>query len=108
MLITDTLQERCHTVVLPSGFSVGDAPMKARQLLSGASFAPDQLRVIFQAFDAAWAATAAEVGENPQAIEAARLKLANVLLMLARNGNVDDPERLKNAALQLLSARSGR
>jgi hypothetical protein len=27
---------------------------------------------------------------------------------LARNGNVDDPERLKNAALQLLSARSGR
>jgi hypothetical protein len=81
--------------------------MKARQLLSGASFAPDQLRVLFEAFDRAWAATAAEAGDDPQAIEAARLKLANVILTLARNGNVDDPEQLKNAALQLLSGRNG-
>lgn len=81
--------------------------MKARQLLSATSFAPDQLRVLFEAFDQAWATIAAGVGDDPQAIETARLKLANLVLSLARDGDVDDPERLRNAALQLLSGSRG-
>jgi hypothetical protein len=81
--------------------------MKARQLLSAASYAPDQLRVLFEAFDQAWTVIGVSVGDDPQAVEAARLKLANLMLSLARDGNVDDPERLKSAALHLLSIPSG-
>jgi hypothetical protein len=75
--------------------------MKARQILSGASFAPDQLRVMFEAFDRAWAAIAVKIGDDPPAVEVARIKLANLILSLARDGSPDDPERLKTAALQL-------
>jgi hypothetical protein len=81
--------------------------MKARQILSGASFAPDQLRVMFEAFDQAWAAIAVQVGDDPLSIEVARLKLANLILSLARDGNTDDPRRLKTAAVQLFAAPGG-
>jgi hypothetical protein len=80
--------------------------MKARQLISSASYGPDQLKVLFEAFDQAWEAMAADVGEDPAAIEVARLRLANTILALAGKGDLD-PAQLKNAALQLLSP-SGR
>ncbi len=76
--------------------------MKARELFSGASYAPDQLRVIFEAFDQAWAAIAADIGDDPAAVEVARLRLANLILSLAHDGSLDNAERLKDAALRLL------
>jgi hypothetical protein len=78
--------------------------MKARRLISDAAYGPDELRVLFEVFDQAWEAIAAGVGENPAAVEAARLKLANHILSLARGSNLDQPEQLKAAALQLMSA----
>jgi hypothetical protein len=76
--------------------------MKARQLIASASYGPQQLNAIYQAFDEAWAAIAADVGPDPAAIETTRLKLANIILRLAGAGN-NDPAALKNAALRLLS-----
>jgi hypothetical protein len=76
--------------------------MKARQLIANSSYGPQQLNVIYRAFDEAWQAVAAAVGPDPAATETARLKLANIILSLAAAGN-DDPEALKNAALRLLS-----
>jgi len=80
--------------------------MKARQLISDAAYGPDELRILFEVFDQVWAAVAAGVGDDPAAVEAARLKLANLVLSLARGGNLDQPEQLKAAALRLLSSGS--
>jgi hypothetical protein len=57
---------------------------------------------MFQAFDDAWRAIADQVGPDPKAIEATRLRLANVILSLAGEG-ADDAAALKNAALRHLS-----
>jgi hypothetical protein len=78
--------------------------MKARQLIGTSSFAPDQLRVLFEAFDQAWDAVAPSVGHDPASIEIARLKLANIVLSMARNDSLDDPGRLRDAAIQILSS----
>lgn len=61
--------------------------MKARKLIEGASFDPAQLKAIGKAFDDAWEKIAPSVSVRPQAVEAARLKLANVVLRLAQNGS---------------------
>lgn len=76
--------------------------MKARELIRNASYGPEHLKVLFTAFDQAWETMAADVGTNPLAIEAARLKLANLILSLG--GEATDPDRLKNAALQIMQA----
>jgi hypothetical protein len=78
--------------------------MKARELISGSSFGPEALHVLFQAFDAAWNEIARNVGANPLAIEAARLKLANATLAVAREDS-RDPETLKRDALQTMAMR---
>lgn len=77
--------------------------MKARKLIEGAAYAPDELKAIGKAFDDAWEQIAPSVSTRPQAIEAARLKLANAVLGVARNGT-RDPEKLKEAALKAMSA----
>jgi len=56
--------------------------MKARKLIGGASLGPEALKVIGQAFDEAWADIAANFGNDPREIEAARLRLANTVLSL--------------------------
>jgi len=76
--------------------------MKARNLIGNASYAPEHLKVLFTAFDQAWESIAVDVGTNPVAVEAARLKLANIILSLGDEGK--DPEWLKNAALQIMRA----
>ena len=76
--------------------------MEARQLIEGASFGPDALKAIGQAFDEAWASIAANFGDNPLSIEAARLRLANALLAEAGTHGLD-VEALKSAALQAMA-----
>ena len=76
--------------------------MKARHLVGSASFGPETLKGIIQAFDDAWNSIAANIGNNPLAIEAARLKLANIILAIAQNEG-GDPEQLKRAALDLMA-----
>jgi hypothetical protein len=76
--------------------------MKARHLIGSSSFGPEALKGITQAFDDAWNVIAADVGKNPLAIEAARLKLANIILALVQNHG-GDPEQLKRTALELMA-----
>jgi hypothetical protein len=84
------------------------AQMKARHLIGSSSFGPEALKGITQAFDDAWKSISANFGDNPLAIEAARLKLANIILALAQNEG-GDPDQLKRGALELIAkdARTG-
>jgi hypothetical protein len=76
--------------------------MKALELIRNASYGPDHLKVLFTAFDQAWESMAGDVGTNPLAVEAARLKLADVILSLG--GEAKDADWLTNAALQIMRA----
>ena len=76
--------------------------MRARQLIDGASFGPDALRAINQAFDAAWLAIAAHFGNDPVEVDIARYKLATALLSIASEDS-RDVEVLKKAALSQMA-----
>jgi hypothetical protein len=75
--------------------------VKPRQFFSGTSYDPDRLKALYKAFDDAWARVAPDVSARPKAIEAARLKLAEIIFGLARNGDVE-PKQLADAAVQLM------
>ena len=51
--------------------SAAGEPIKARELIRNASYGPEQLKVLFTAFDQAWESMAADVGTEPVAVEAA-------------------------------------
>jgi hypothetical protein len=59
--------------------------MQPRQMARPASFGPDELRVIFAAYDAAWREIALKVGTDSATTETARLALATIVLGLAGN-----------------------
>jgi hypothetical protein len=63
--------------------------MKGRQLIAGAAFSPEELNVIYRAFDDAWADVAPDVSIRASAIGAARLSLATIVLSLAKMGPVE-------------------
>ena len=60
--------------------------MKARQFIE-ASFDARTRKMVEHAFDQAWAIVAKKY-RSPLAIEAARLKLANIVVSLAREGRL--------------------
>ena len=76
--------------------------MKARQIIENAAFGPDQLRVVFQAFDEAWANIAANYGDDATLADTARTRLANIVLAIARDGG-SDAAAIRNAALQVFA-----
>lgn len=76
--------------------------MRARQLIDGASFGPDTLRVITQAFEAAWTQIASNFGTDPEDIDDARYNLATALLSVVSEDS-RDVEVLKKAALQRMA-----
>jgi hypothetical protein len=57
--------------------------MKALHAIRQSSYGPERLKLIYQAFDDAWAAIKPLVDDNPLAQEAARLALANTILSIA-------------------------
>jgi len=73
--------------------------MKARQVIGSATFSPDELRVIFAAFDDAWNDVAGDVSKRAGAVDAARLRLATIVLSLAKAGPIDRG-RIKTEAVQ--------
>ena len=77
--------------------------MKARRLIEGASFEPDQLRILGQAFDEVWEQLAADVSRRAEAVDAARLKLANAVLAAAKTGPIE-LDRIKDDALRTMFA----
>ena len=89
---TEASQEHCAK----------EATMTARQLIDGASFGPDTLKALGQAFDEAWQEIAPNFGDEQQEIDAARLRLANAVLSIADEDS-RDVEVLKRAALQRMA-----
>jgi hypothetical protein len=75
--------------------------MEARRLIDSASFGPDALRAIGQAFDEAWASIERDFGCD-QEREAAHLKLATAILSVASEDS-RDVEVLKKAALEVMA-----
>ena len=75
--------------------------MKAKALLIGAMFGPDQLKIIGDAFDQAWA-DVDDAFSTPLAKEAARLYLANITLALASDES-RDCDALRIDALKALA-----
>jgi hypothetical protein len=63
--------------------------MDARQLIGGAVFPPDVLRVLLDAFDDAWAEVAPDVSGDTTVVDAAQLSLASIVLSVATAGPID-------------------
>lgn len=78
--------------------------MKAHHLVHSAIYGPEALKVLFKAFDDAWDEVKPTVSKRPRAIEAARLRLANILLSLVKEDS-RDPTQLKNEAIRILLLR---
>ena len=76
--------------------------MKARELVASASFEPEALSVVGQAFDLAWNEIAPNFGDNPAVLEAARVRLAHAILSVAKD-DVRDAGDLKTASLQVFA-----
>jgi hypothetical protein len=80
--------------------------MKARALLIGATFDRETMKVMFAAFDTAWAEIAHHFDGDPE-VEVARLRLANaVLATVGENGT--DVEALKKSALEVMALTAAR
>jgi hypothetical protein len=75
--------------------------MKARHLIDSSSFGPDQIKAMGKALDDAWARIAPSVDDRPEAIEAARFALADIILSLGGQG-IFDPAWLADTAVQLM------
>jgi hypothetical protein len=78
----------------------------ARQTIENAPYAPDQVKALEKAFDEAWARIAPSVGDRPEAVQAAQIKLADNILNLARYGNFDSRWLADTAARMMISRAS--
>ena len=76
--------------------------MKARQLIDGASYGPDELKVIGQAFDEAWSAIEANFSDDVRIRENARVQLAKAVLSVAVEG-IRDADALKKGGLEVMA-----
>jgi hypothetical protein len=76
--------------------------MKAKQLIEGASYGPEALKIVCQAFEEAWTSIAGNFGDDPAATEAARLKLANIISSFPHN-QIKDAEQIKRSSLQIMA-----
>jgi hypothetical protein len=74
---------------------------KAQELITGATYDPATLKMLDQAFEEAWSDIAGNY-QSSLAVEAARLKLANVVLSVAAEGE-RDPKTLKDRAVRIMT-----
>ena len=77
--------------------------MRARAMLGSAVFDPEQLKKVGKAFDDAWEVVVPQVSKRSEVIEAARLKLAEIIIGLARNDTMD-AQTMAEAAAQMMLA----
>jgi hypothetical protein len=80
--------------------------MRARQLIEGASYGPEALKILCQAFEDAWTSIAGNFGNDATSIDAARLKLANIILSFPHN-EIKDAEQIKRSSLQIMALQYG-
>lgn len=60
--------------------------MPIRKLLDGQSFGPERIELMREAFDRTWGLISPCVDARPEAVEAARAKLAEAILSVAKDG----------------------
>jgi hypothetical protein len=77
--------------------------VKARGLIGSGTFDPATLKALYKAFDDAWEQIATHVSSSADAVEAARMKLANIVLGLGQNG-AQDAQAITDTAVQLMLA----
>lgn len=65
------------------------SPSGSRQFFSDSTYGPESLKRICEAFDRAWEAIEPVVDGTALAREAARLKLANMILSVASSDKLD-------------------
>jgi hypothetical protein len=73
--------------------------MKARRIIDGASFDPDVLKVVREAFEDCWRGMSSSFA--PDEHEDARVILATAVMAAAR-ADSDNPRPLREAALQAM------
>jgi hypothetical protein len=69
---------------------------KARQLIMGASFDPEELEMITAVFEEIWMSVSASYGAKD--VDAARLRLATLVLNLAGDGQLSPVEIARTGA----------
>jgi hypothetical protein len=77
-----------------------ESPMRARMLLAGGKLDTAKLRIVWAA-SIAWGKIAPGIGSNPEAIEAARMKLANKTLQAIKGLDEFDAAGLADIVVQL-------
>jgi hypothetical protein len=97
--------DRSPTLSYAYAWSAGE-PMKAQRLIANAVYGPAELKAVGKAFDDAWEQVGPQVSSRAAAIEAARLKLAELVLSLSRDG-VRDPQELAESAVRLMLSSGG-
>lgn len=85
-----------------NAFEACGRTMKARALISGASYGPETLKVIGQAYDDAWSDIAHHFQDDPTQTAAARERLAHAVLAVA-DADSQDAAVLKTTALQVMA-----
>jgi hypothetical protein len=78
--------------------------VKAGAPFASTSFGPDAIKVLTGAFDEAWVLIGPSVSARPDAIEAARTRLATLILGLAQKAGKLDAEQLRDDAVHLMLA----
>ena len=76
--------------------------MKALQKINSASLGSAALKVLGQAFDEAWQSIDGNFGSDETSRELARLRLADLMLLIV-NDDTRDVEALKHEALEALA-----
>jgi hypothetical protein len=79
--------------------------MQARALIDNASYGPETLKVLCEAFDGAWAEISSQYSYDDVTREVARLRLAQVVLSFAVEDS-RDAEPIKRAALNTMAVMS--
>ena len=74
----------------------------AHDLFDKSSYGPETLKILYQAFDAAWETIAPKYAGDPDRAEIARLKLANTILSFPAD-EIKDAEQIKNSSLQIMA-----
>jgi len=76
----------------------GDFAMQPRQIARPTSFGPDELKLVFRAYDDAWSEIVSKINSDPVALEWARMSLATIVLGLA-NAEQSGPNGLRALAV---------
>lgn len=76
--------------------------MRAKKLIEGATYEPDQLKVLCVAFDEAWASISSNFEDDPQTVEDARYRLARIMLIIPTN-EMGTVEQIKASSIQLMA-----